>query len=73
MKLSKLINANEYIRVAGDLQCDISTITTDVESTAAGALLIITKDSIITNAIDLDRRFLAIICTEKIFEELLGK
>ena len=73
MKLSKLVNANEYIRLSGDLQCEISTVTTDVECKTENALLIIIKDDTVTNIMDWDRRFSAIICTEEIFEELFGK
>ena len=73
MKLSKLINTDEYVRLSGDPKCEISVITTNAEYESENALLIILKDTSLSGIRESCLRFSAIICAESLFEELCGR
>lgn len=71
MKLSKLIKADEYSRISGNIQCEITSITTSIENAEEDALLIVLNSEKFASE-DLCPRFEAIICDEALFETLCG-
>ena len=70
MELSKLVYAGEAIKIIGDRNIEITQITTDILSCAAGTLLIATNGNVLLHNLDLLSNFSAIICDAEIFEAL---
>ena len=70
MELSKLVYEGEAIKIIGDRHIEITQITSDILSYAAGTLLIATKGNALLHNPDLLSNFSAIICNAEIFEAL---
>ena len=60
MELSKLVYAGEAIKIIGDCNIEITQITTDILSCAAGTLLIATNGNVLLHNPDLLSNFSAI-------------